>query len=751
MRCFLLLFLLFPAFLYAQVDSLERVLRSAEGTQRITVLNELTIQDTQNFLLWHNQAVALADQVKDVEGKADAFRALGKYWLKRQNYNEAIAAFGKAIDLLRVNKKYEKLADFLDQYAGIYESVPDHDKAITAYSEALSIYRKLGIKQEAAGVAERLAIAHFSKQDFNNALKVFQECLLLDEQLKDSVGMAATMNNIAMMHYNIGQYDEGLQYLFKALGIYKSVNDQLNTAHTLQNIAINYRDKAYYDLALQKSIEAAKHYEKLGTEKELSSCYNTIANIQLELGATEKALSYHFLSLKIREKIGYKRGIAISLTNIGNVYKEQEKYDKALDYLSKSLKLKDELGDRKSTSVTLDLLGEVYHLQNMPAIAENHYLRALELAEEVGDQKGIAGISVKLGQLYAQQGWYSKAAPRLETARNIAISTGARDVLVKSYEALAQFYRMQGNAQQAFAFYDKYTALKDSLLDDRRNKALAEMQVKYETEHKEQEILLLGEKQKAQLASMEKKNTIISALGMGAGLLIVLTLVSFAAYRSKQRANRQSQVIIRQKQELIEQEKIMMKELHHRVKNNLQLLSGLLLLQKEQLHEPNAQHAIDAVEHRVNAMLLVHQELYMDKARSQVSMSDYIHRMISNLLYAYGHTEQSVKLDIDVDDISMEADTALNLGLIINEVVSNSFKHAFNNVKEPRLDISLKRKDKQVILQLGDNGPGISDETLENKGASFGLRLVEMLGKEELKGKLDIHSQKGAKFRLIIE
>ncbi len=734
----------------AQVDSLMQRLSSTNGKEKLEVLNQLTAIDSFHFMEYHRQALQLADELGDVSGEVDALCAIGDHYYGEMEPDSALSYYTKGLNISRKHQLQHSAIMCLDKSGAAMEDKNRYDQALLLYNEALSESRKSGDKKEIAGAVEHLGIFHLYQRNDSLALKCFNEQLQFEKQLNDSSAMAVCLNNIGLVYFNRGEYSNCILHYQQSLDIEEKLNRVNSVAQSHVNIGIAYKDEGTYDKALDNLLMAARYFEKGGISKELGSCYNTIGIVLMELGQTDNALYYHFESLRIREKINNKRGIAGSLTNIGNTYIVQKKYNLALEYLNKSVKIKEELGDKALLASSLDLLGEVYFLKQDYVQAEKFYLQSMQLKGEVEDPKGKATTLDNLGTLYLKWKKYDLALGNLDEGRKIAAAIGAKTVLLANYEITINVLREKGDFAKAVLYFAQYTALKDSVLNEQKSKALAEMQVKYETEKKEQQIMLMGEQEKSQAAVVSKQHVLIYSLIAGTLLLFLIVLISLKAYRTGIKANRQSKVIIQQKQMMIEQKQVVMKELHHRVKNNLQVLSSLLNLQQIRLEDEATKEAIQAVEHRLNAMLLIHQDLYGESVDSQVNLHEYLQKLIDNLLYSFGYSKDKLKINFLVEMVSLDADKALNIGFICNEVISNSFKHAFSKTDQPELSISLKQENELLLFSIADNGQGMPIEKNIEKTNSFGLRLIQMFIKD-LHGNINIVSnQMGSHFEFII-
>jgi two-component system, sensor histidine kinase PdtaS len=735
----------------AQVDSLKKNLTKAKGRDRVTILHKLIAVDTAtNVRLYYNEAINIATQFKDSEAEIKSYHTLGQYYLDRGNIDSASSYY-----TLGLQRAKEKKQTSLEVHALIHLALCCHaqlkfEQALPYLNDALAVSRKSKQDKDIAYVLQELGFYHYEERNYDIALLYFNEELIYDERLNDSIALAAAYNNIGAIHSNTGNYTKSVLSYKKALAIQLARNALKDVAVCETNIGIVYKEQGDYRLALDYLLKAARYYDGSNYRKEQASCYTTIGNIQIELGDYDKALGYHLQALELRKKINHQKGIAGSLTNIGKTYIKQKKYTLAIDFLNRSLQLKTALKDNQMIAASLDLLGEVYYLKKDFVLAKKHYLQSLELKERVKDAKGKAETYNNLGALYLAWNNYPSALDALANARKILLSTNAKTTLLHNYELTMLTLRAQGNYQNALEFYDRYKVLKDSLQNDNMNKALAELQIKYETEKKEQEIVSLNERDKVQAALLDRQHTMIYLLVIGAALLVITIGLLFYIGRSRKTALRQNQIIIKQKQTMIDQKQNLMRELHHRVKNNLQILSSILDLQKDRTQDKLTQDLIQAVSVRLNAMLLIHKNLYHDTLSSQIEMRVYIDALLENLIDTYGYRKSKLETHLAIDPILLDADSALSIGFICNEIISNTFKHAFPNAEKPTIHITLQASEENIHLSIIDNGKGFSNELKVDEHNSFGIRLIRLFA-QDLSAKIDVQSSTtGTSFSLTI-
>ncbi|MDY7004573.1 MAG: PAS domain-containing protein [Cyanobacteriota bacterium] len=196
-------------------------------------------------------------------------------------------------------------------------------------------------------------------------------------------------------------------------------------------------------------------------------------------------------------------------------------------------------------------------------------------------------------------------------------------------------------------------------------------------------------------------------------------------------------------QDSLQEKEILLKEIHHRVKNNLHIISNLLDLQSDYIESQKVQELFADSQNRIQSMALIHEQLYQSKNLGQVDFSEYIHALIDNLFCSYGDRESQIKPIINVEAITLNLETAIPCGLLINEVVTNSFKHAFPDGKSGEICIELHQdRQEKVYINIKDNGIGIPPDFDWQNSSSLGLKLVRILSKQ-LKAEIYFDGHKG--------
>jgi len=189
----------------------------------------------------------------------------------------------------------------------------------------------------------------------------------------------------------------------------------------------------------------------------------------------------------------------------------------------------------------------------------------------------------------------------------------------------------------------------------------------------------------------------------------------------------------------------LMKEIHHRVKNNFQLISSLLNLQIGSIQEDNAKHILEAGRDRVQILAILHEKLYETGNLDSLPMNVFVGELLNSLMDAYNTKEKTIDMDINIESIVLDSKKAVSLGLILNEAVTNSIKYAFPDKIENNntISISMIVENKIILLTIKDNGIGIFDIDKVKEGNTLGMQLIFLLTESQLEGSIEIQSKDG--------
>ncbi|MGK6353139.1 sensor histidine kinase [Parapedobacter sp. DT-150] len=275
-------------------------------------------------------------------------------------------------------------------------------------------------------------------------------------------------------------------------------------------------------------------------------------------------------------------------------------------------------------------------------------------------------------------------------------------------------YRKENYRAYAGALKTFYS-IKDSIANIRQMRDISNIQAQRYVKERDLEI--------AYLKKIQETDDQMNRLIRGGGLTVLAVLIlAIALLYSRNLQRRKSNLILQEKNDRI---KTLIRELHHRVKNNLQVISSLLSLQSLKMEEGAARQAVAEGQRRVESMALIHQKLYQHEDITGVDMKAYIHDLLQHIVYGFGVAD--IELKIDVEAVLMDIDTAVPLGLIINELVTNSLKHGIGKKGGDQLSIGLYNREDGYHVTVADSGPGLPEGFDITSSPSFGLKLVAEL------------------------
>jgi len=292
----------------------------------------------------------------------------------------------------------------------------------------------------------------------------------------------------------------------------------------------------------------------------------------------------------------------------------------------------------------------------------------------------------------------------------------------------------EGFTKEAFKMKDESISFLKTIYSKNLSKAIAEHEIK--KNELANELSLSIEK--------EKSNFYWSIMFTSFTVLVILLFGVFLLRRKNSTLKKQKLSIEKKDYE----KQLLLKEIHHRVKNNFQIVSSILQLQTKGIEDQKAIGLAIEGQNRVKAMALIHQKLYQNDELA-VRFQDYVQSLVSDINKAYSNTKVTITTEIS-PDYTLDIDTAIPLGLILNELITNSFKYAFSPDRENSLEIELIQGKKIQRLSVSDNGPGIDSSIDLKKVKSIGLRLVKNLAKQ-LHGSFTYEKKGGAKFLILFK
>jgi len=305
-----------------------------------------------------------------------------------------------------------------------------------------------------------------------------------------------------------------------------------------------------------------------------------------------------------------------------------------------------------------------------------------------------------------------------------------------------------GKYLSAIDHMERYNQIHDSVFTATNSKQLSELNIKYETGQKEKDIALLKSQRATQEAKLQQANLQRNITIGGVAMLLIIAGVAYNGYRNKQRSNIQLQLkqteINKQNselQKLVVEKDWLLKEVHHRVKNNLQIVMSLLSTQSAYLQNSDALDAIRESQNRVQSIALIHQKLYSGTNVASIDMPSYVTDLVNYLADGFDTHKRGIRFEQLIEPIKMDLAQAVPLGLILNEAITNAVKYAFEKGGEVIIGLQLIAQD-SVILTVTDNGMGLPADFDIRTTNSLGMEMMKALSKQ-LGGSFEIKSKSG--------
>ena len=584
------------------------------------------------------------------------------------------------------------------------------------------------------------------------------------EVRRDSLALAAVQDSLVALRDAIGSPRAAAAYHFyqgqllgeqndwpaatvalnRALTGFRGLGDSSEVADVLDKMgyqAYARRDfPAVFRLA-ESQLTAAR---AVRDSSQIARALGNLGLARKSSGRWREATPYYRKALRIALAGGDTTNAAIISNNLSNVYNSAQaaQPDSALYYGRRAI----ELG-RATESVTPTQLAK-FEYSLASKLARNGQLeeayqqayRAAEMARGIGFRPVDRYTFIfYLGSLSSRTGRTGQARELLYEASDLAAAEPDINP-TWLYYALGEFYRQEGQIDSTATYFKRYAGEIGKRQRAERNRAVDELETRFQTREKQAEIDRLALADELNQARLTQQRWLIYG---GLTVLGVLGAFLFSFWQQQRRIIRQNRIIatsLREKETLL-------KEIHHRVKNNLQMVSSLLSLQGEFIEDSAALDALEMGRQRVRSMAIIHQRLYLrDEVSTRISTPAYLEQLVGELMAALNVQGKTLRLHQHFDPVELDIDRLIPLGLVANEVITNAMKHAFQGRTTGELNVSLLRHAGEIELRIADDGPGHTTR-LTGHPDSFGNLLIRTFA-EQLNGRLAISQEAGTRVSL---
>lgn len=578
----------------------------------------------------------------------------------------------------------------------------------------------------------------FSREGLDNKIIYIKKAVKLSSK-GGSIKQEANLLVFLAMQYNfVGMGKEALICLEKAKFLYQKIKVE-NSENLYNQIAKTSLNLGLYSQAVNYGLLAIKQAEMNKFYYYLTIDYNTVGLAYYNMANYKLAVQYHQkgLDYELNNRTVVNQNSIRLLYNIINDYVALGKVNEAEITFKK---YKDVIFANVNKNDIYEVICQIILFDQTNNRKEaNFYVRQLQLIQK--EDRGYTpdrialDINHTLIEHFLRIKKYDVATTYMIDNKHIlkkklnATMTNTNQLLEFKLDSA------KGNYTKAIASLKKYQKTKDSLFNEAKAYQIASLQIKYETDKKDSNIHLLTNESLIQKVIIEKDRVTKLVITLVLILFLIIICLLFRRYRSKIKSNKA--LIVKQNEiekmneslKLYVQEKeLLLKEIHHRVKNNLQIVMSLLSSQSSYLTDKASIVAIKDSQHRIYSMSLIHQKLYQSEGICIIKMPEYIRELIGYLRDSY---QNSIQFEINVDEIALDTTIAIPIGLIINEAITNTFKHAFPNNRKGIVKIQLSMSTQStVVLKISDDGIGIPESIDTSQLNSLGMSLMEGLSRE---------------------
>jgi two-component sensor histidine kinase len=532
-------------------------------------------------------------------------------------------------------------------------------------------------------------------------------------------------------------------YEAKAMAISEKINYEFGITHALTTFGLIYRIKGDYSKALNNFFKALAIYEKKKDKMHVLVQISNIAAVYYFQNDNAKAKKYYLEAIALSREIGDKRIESDNLCNLAAIYNDEGDYANSEKCLNGALEI-DRAMDNK-----VGIIHALADLGNL-SVSMGDYERALAFAKEALELSWKSDYDNVIPTCYKILGTASFHLKKNQDAENYYFK--ALGAAMKLHDmndkmqiegSISDFYEATGKPDKVLIHYKNYIAYRDSMYNEENTRKTVETEMNYEFDKKQAAIKYENDKLVYQLEAdnqLHKQWRLFFIVAIGL-TLVVLFFVK-RAYDNKKKL---AALLAAEDQ----RKDVLLQEVHHRINNNLQIISSLLTLQANNADNEKLTEYLVQSQNRIQSLSAMHELLYDTNSPLEINMKDYLHKVLDFHRDVAGSMPIPVSIEEEVESVFFPTKLAVPLALIINELVTNSLKYAFAGKEHGIVKVTLRENPQEMNWQVtvSDNGKGLPAEGAGRKD-SLGLKLVNIMTRQ-IKGTFQAKNDHGAFFNLI--
>jgi two-component sensor histidine kinase len=573
-------------------------------------------------------------------------------------------------------------------------------------------------------------------------------CYKIISNTKDVSESALHQSYLGIANYYIeGNKDSSEVYFQKVIDLIPNIKDSIRVASVYRAYGSFKMKENNYTAAINSFLKALPYLNQHNKSHLLNKAQILlkIGNVFAVVPDYEKAEVYLSQGRTIAEKLNYKF-LLFDFNRISalNYYKQNELVQAKIYYLL-TLEYAEKKNDYQFILNSSTYLGLIELNQKQLQEANKYYQKGLSVVNKVEPKAPRCDFYNFEGRIHLERKAFQKSINAYELAKEIAEESQDISRIQDAFLGLGKAERASGDYKTSLNYFLAYDQISDSLRSVENYKNLQDLELKYTKAEQEKSIANLNAENEIKDIKLSKAMQEKRFYILGIALLVVSLLAFYRLFKIKTKHNQELDEKNKVIQNALSEKEVLLKEIHHRVKNNLQIISSLLNLQSRHLEDKGAKDALQEGKSRVQSMGLIHQNLYQENNLSSVNMKNYIPNLCESLLSTYQVDNDQVELILDIESLQLDVSTVIPIGLVLNELLTNALKYAFPNNAKGNIEIVFKHLEGQYILKVSDNGIGFNEHT--NEG--FGTRLINTFSRK-LDAKVKVENYNGTSVEMSI-
>ncbi len=495
-------------------------------------------------------------------------------------------------------------------------------------------------------------------------------------------------------------------------------------AFLLCDMAYTYDLLHDYEKATQLTLMAEKMAEKSGSKTQIGAIAISIAEGYSNLKMNKQAEQYFKKSIQIGEAANLQQLLDQAYRFYGIHLLKNKKLEEA--YKNFKLGYKSAVVNKDSISMAYSwrYLSEYFWYKKQIDSSFLLAKKAEKIWERRAENRDLSDICLQQGSYYLELNRLAEAEKYLKKAELHALD----DLYFNEqlYTDLANLYFKKNNLKEAFEYLSKAKNCIKQINEEENKSRVTSWRLKFETDKKEA-LIQKTLKDKALATENTRKKT---ELAQTVSIFLIFTIISLSIIIVFYLKSKKNNKLLKKSNDALEklahQKRILLKEIHHRVKNNLTTLNSLLFLQAKATKNMETKATLEECQTRIESMALIHQNLYNEGESDKVNFNKFIEELFESINQSYAIKNKSIAIELDQNDSSIDVSLAIPLGIILNELVTNSFKYAFSDTEQGKINITVNQNKNKLVIDYYDNGKGLTKD-FDSEHDGFGFKLIKIL------------------------